>query len=313
MFVYVLQISGLPQDTDAFKLLHSEFGISQQAFDEATKGNQFLTVSNPHRNGELFFERELNSLGQSFTALSRAGLQFVVLRKRHNGQFKLIADYTEQLKTGRKAWREEKMRVDAASDSLESFLCQEASAEDMEVLRPLFPEDVNNLLRDHEAGVMKGSEMLQSVFPSLKGSDARRIFYQMQLLFEKRAGKWKNRLGCAWVSIYFIMAVLIGFAIFEWLTTTMDFHGLVAAPLAFVLSLIPFVGSIIAYFTATSLWGWAALITAIVFFWYYFPIVYLMIQLVLSALKGEGKSKWEAITNRSKQKANSDDHFDNDR
>lgn len=307
MFVYALKISGLPQDADAFELLNAEFGVSRQAFQEATRRNGSLNVLEPHRSGELFFEQALKELGQSFTKLSRAGLQFVILRKRFNGQYKLVADYSEYLKAGRKAWREEKIRVEAASESLESFLCEEASSEDMEVLRPLFPQDVNRLLRDSEAGVMKGSEMLQEVFPSLKGADARRIFYQMQVLYEKRAGKWKNRFGCAWVSVYFMMAVLIGIAVYDGLTEVAGLHWLLAIPLAFVLSLVPFVGSIIAYLTATSLWGWASLFAFVIFFWYYLPIVYLLVQLLVAAFKGEAKDKWQQITGY-RPRTNNDDN-----
>lgn len=308
MFVYALKISGLPQDTDASELINAEFGISPQVFEEATKGNSELIVASPKRNGELFFDRELKALGQSFTLLSRTGLQFVVLRKRYNEKYKLVADYTEYLKAGRKAWREERLRVEAASESLESFLCQEASTEDMEVLRPLFPDNINALLRDTDTGVMQGSEMLQSVFPSLKGADARRIFYQMQLSFEKRAGKWKNRVGCAWVSVYFIMAVLIGYAIYTWLTQSVELHGLISAPLAFVLGLLPFIGSILAYISATSIWGWSGLTAFLVFFWYYLPIVYLIGLLLIAVFRGEGKAAWQKIYSRS----SNDDKDDED-
>ena len=306
MFVYVLKISGSSQDAAALELLKTEFKMSQQAFDKAISGEEPLTIAEPHRSGELFFDRELKVLGHSFTALSRAGLKFEVLRKRYNDQFKLVADYTESLKAGRKSWREEKLRVDAASDSLESFLCQEASAEDMEVLRPLFPDDVNKLLRDTDSGVMKGSTMLQEVFPSLKGADARRIFYQMQVLFEKRAGKWKNRFGCAWVSVYFIMSVLIGIAIYDWLTDSIDLHGLISAPIALVLGLVPFVGSILAYISATSIWGWSGSVAFIVFFWYYLPIVYLIVLLLLATFRGEGKATWQKFTGRATHDNDSD-------
>ena len=312
MFVYALKISGLPQGTDAFELLESGLDVSQSACEQAMQDGSNLFVTDPRRNGELFFDKELQTLGQSFTALSRAGLQFVVLRKRYNGKFKLVADYTESLKLGRKAWREEKLRVDAASDSLESFLCQEATSEDMEVLRPLFPSEVTNFLRDSDTGVMKGSEMLQKVFPSLKGADARRIFYQMQTLFEKRAGKWKNRLGCAWVSIYFIMSVLIGFAVYDWLTETINLHGLISAPLAFVLGLVPFVGSILAYISATSLWDWSSVSSFIVFFWYYFPIVYLIVLLLTATFRGEGKATWQRLIGNARRDKNNDTDDDED-
>ncbi|PWQ92339.1 hypothetical protein [Leucothrix pacifica] len=300
MFVYVLKICGLPRDGDALKLFETTLGTPPRDTNNPLQIGDEITVANPHRNGELFFEDELKALGQSFTALSRAGIQFEVLRKRYNGEYKLVADYTAFLKAGRKEWRDEKLRVDAASESLESFLCQEASSEDMEVLRPLFPADVNKLLRDTETGVMKGSEMLQTVFPSIKGADARRIFYQMQLLFERRSGKWKNRLGCAWVSIYFIMAVLIGFAIYDWLTETIDLHGLIAAPLAFVLGLVPFLSSILAYISATSLWEWNGIGAFVVFFWYYFPIVILIVMLLAAAFRGDAKRTWEGFMGKNK-------------
>lgn len=312
MFVYVLKVCGLPQDSDALKLLETELGLSERSHDNALQIGDELTVANPGRNGELFFDKELKNLGNSFTVLSRAGFQFQILRKRYNGEYKLVADYSAFLKAGRKDWREEKIRVDAASESLESFLCQEASAEDMEVLRPLFPPDVNHLLRDNETGVMKGSEMLQSAFPSIKGADARRVFYQMQLLFERRAGKWKNRLGCAWVSVYFIMSVLVGIAVYDWLTETINLHGLISAPLAFVLGLVPFLGSILAYISATSLWDWSSLSAFLVFFWYYLPIIYLIVMLLIATFRGEGKSAWQRFMGKSKLENGKDPDEDDD-
>ena len=312
MFVYVLKVCGLPLDTDALMLLDTEFDLSDRNHENAVQVGDVLTIANPGRNGELFFEKELKQLGQSFTVLSRAGFHFQVLRKRYNGEYKLVADYSAFLKSGRKNWREEKLRVDAASESLESFLCQEASSEDMEVLRPLFPPDVNRLLRDTETGVMKGSEMLQSAFPSMKGSDARRIFYQMQVLFERRAGKWKNRLGCAWVSIYFIMSVLVGIAVYDWLTETINLHGLISAPLAFVLGLVPFLGSILAYISATSLWDWSSLSAFIVFFWYYLPIMYLIAMLLIATFRGEGKSTLQRLLGKNKLESGKDPDEDDD-
>ena len=306
MFVYALKLSGLPQDIDAPKLLETELGISPLSSEAGIRDGSEIIIADPNRNGELFFDKELKALGQSFTALSRAGIQFVVLRKRYKRQHKLVADYTVSLKAGRKAWREEKLRVDAASDSLESFLCQEASSEDMEVLRPLFPNDLNKLLRDTDTGVMQGSEMLQAVFPSLKGSDARRIFYQMQILFEKRAGKWKSRLGCAWVSVYFIMSVLVGIAVYDWLTDSIDLHGLISAPLAFVLGLVPFVGSIIAYISATSLWDWNSISAFLVFFWYYIPILYLIAMLLIATFRGEGKTSWQRLMGKARREGSNE-------
>ena len=305
MFVYAINMSGLPQDDDAFNIMQAEYDTTRAEFDQAISGRTKIIVADPSRDGEMFFEQELKKLGQSFTALSRAGLFFTVLRKRHNGNFKVVADFTISLKVGRKAWREERLRVEAASDSLESFICKEASSEDMEVLRPLFPESFNNYLQDTDTGVLKGSEMMQSVFPSLKGSDCRKIFHEMQIHYEKRAAKWKSRFGCIWVSAYFIMAALITFVVYEWLVGIHDWHGLVAAPSALILSIIPIVGSTLATVAAVKIWGWPAWIAFITFFWYYIPAVYLVAQLITAAFRGEGKAAWNKLVGKNDE--NDDD------
>lgn len=295
MFVYAINISGLPQNDDAFNIMHADYKTPKAEFDQAISGRTRIIVADPSRDGEMFFEHELKSLGTSFTALSRAGLHFTVLRQRFDGNFKEVADFTLSLKAGRKQWREERLRVEAAGESLESFICREASSEDMEVLRPLFPEAINTHLQDTDTGVLKGSEIMQSAFPSLKKSDCRRIFHEMQMLYEKRAAKWKNRFGCAWVSAYFIMAVLITYAVFEWLTGSFGWHGLLAAPTALVLSIIPVVGSTLASIAAVKLWGWPAWLAFIAFFWYYIPAIYLIAQLLAASFRGEGKAAWNKL------------------
>ena len=298
MFLYAINISGLPQDDDAFNIINTEYGTTKAEFDQAISGRTRIVVADPARDGEMFFERELKKLGQFFTALSRAGLFFTVLRKRYDGNFKVVADFTISLKAGRKAWREERLRVEAASESLESFICKEASTEDMEVLRPLFPDVFNNYLQDTETGVLKGSEMMQTVFPSLKRSDCRKIFHEMQMHYEKRAAKWKSRFGCVWVSAYFIMAVLITFAIYEWLVGSFNWHGLLGAPTALVLSIIPIVGSTLASIAAVKLWGWPIWLALMAFFWYYIPAVYLVGQLIRASLRGEGKAAWGKLVGK---------------
>ena len=307
MFVYAINISGLPQDDDAFNIMNAEYNTTKAEFEQAIAGRTKIIVADPSRDGEMFFERELKNLGQSFSALSRAGLFFTVLRKRYNGNYKLVADFTISLKVGRKAWREERLRVEAASESLESFLCKEASSEDMEVLRPLFPESINTYLQDDETGVSKGSEIMQTVFPSLKGSDCRRIFHEMQTLHEKRAAKWKSRFGCVWVSAYFIMAVLITYCIYEWLTGSFSWHGLLAAPSALILSIVPIVGSTLASIAAVKLWGWPIWLAFVTFFWYYIPAVYLVCQLIAASFRGEGKAAWNKLIGRKSDAYDDDD------
>jgi len=295
MFVYAINVSGLPQDKDAFNIMQAEYSTTEAEFDQAITGRTRIVVADPTRDGEMFFERELKKLGQSFTALSRAGLFFTVLRKRHDGNFKVVADFTISTKAGRQAWREERLRAEAASESLESFICKEASSEDMEVLRPLFPESINTYLQDTETGIIKGAEIMQNVFPSLKRSDCRRIFHEMQIHYEKRAAKWKSRFGCVWVSAYFIMAVFITYAIYEWLSGSFDWHGLLAAPAALILSIVPVVGSTLASVAAVKLWGWPVWLAFAAFFWYYIPAIYLVGQLLAAAFRGEGKATWNKL------------------
>jgi len=295
MFVYAINVSGLPQDKDAFNIMQAEYSTTEAEFDQAITGRTRIVVADPTRDGEMFFERELKKLGQSFTALSRAGLFFTVLRKRHDGNFKVVADFTISTKAGRQAWREERLRAEAASESLESFICKEASSEDMEVLRPLFPESINTYLQDTETGIIKGAEIMQNVFPSLKRSDCRRIFHEMQIHYEKRAAKWKSRFGCVWVSAYFIMAVFITYAIYEWLSGSFDWHGLLAAPAALILSIVPVVGSTLASVAAVKLWGWPVWLAFAAFFWYYIPAIYLVGQLLAAAFRGEGKAAWNKL------------------
>lgn len=298
MFVYAINISGLPQDDDAFNIMQAEYSTTKAEYDQAISGRTHILVADPTRDGEMFFDRELKKLGKSFTALARAGLLFTVMRKRHDSSYKMVADFTISLKAGRKAWREERLRVEAASESLESFICKEASSEDMEVLRPLFPNSLNTYLQDTDTGIIKGSEVMQSVFPSLKRSDCRRIFHEMQVHYEKRAAKWKSRLGCVWVSAYFIMAAVITFVLFEWLLGSFNWHGLLAAPVALVLSIIPVVGSTLASVAAVKLWGWPVWVAVVAFFWYYIPAVYLTGQLLAAAFKGEGKSAWNELVGK---------------
>ena len=304
MFLYAISISGLPQDNDAFDILHGTYGTTEAEFNDAYTGRAQITVADPTRDGEMFFERELKAMEQSFCALSRAGLCFTVFRKRHDGNFKSVADFTTSLKEGRKAWQQERLRVEAASESLESFICKEASSEDMEVLRPLFPDSITTHLQDSDTGVLKGSELMHAVFPSLKRSDCRRIFHEMQVHYERRSAKWKSRFGCAWVSAYFIMAAVIAFVIYEWLVGHYEWHGLLAAPTGIVLSIIPIAGSTLATIAAVNLWGWPAWMAFLVFFWYYLPGVYLIGQLLMAASRGEGKAAWKKLIGK---KADEDD------
>lgn len=304
MFVYAIRVSGLPPEIDTKSILNQHFPDTLGGLENVVAGDQ-LTIYQPVQNGELFFNKLLRKMGESFTELSRQGWKFLVLRKRHDGKYKLVANYDESLKIGRRAWRDERHRVEAASESLESFLCKEATAEDMEVLRPLFPKRINRLLQKNDDNIAAGAEILQQACPTLKPSDSRRMFFQMQTLHERRAGKWKNRLGCAWVSLYFIMSVFLGYATFEGLTSGLSWHGLIAAPVAMIIALLPVIGSVAASISAINVWDWSTGTSVLVYFMYYIPIVYIIVRIGFAAFKGEGIATWNKITN--KQKVDDDD------
>ena len=305
MFVYAIRVSGLPSEVDAKSILNQHFPDTLSDSRSVVVAGDQLTIYQPVQNGELFFNKLLQKMGESFTELSRQDWKFLVLRKRHDGKYKLVANYDESFKVGRRAWRDERHRVEAASESLESFLCKEATAEDMEVLRPLFPRKINRLLqRSGDDNIAAGAEILQQACPTLKASDSRRMFFQMQSLHERRAGKWKNRLGCAWVSLYFIMSVFLCYATFEGLTDGLSWHGLIAAPVAMIIALLPIIGSVAASISAINVWGWSASTSILVYFIYYAPIAYIIVRMGFAAFKGEGITTWNKILN----KQNTDDN-----
>ncbi|RVU83617.1 hypothetical protein EOL70_14915 [Leucothrix sargassi] len=298
MFVYAIKISGLPTDVDAHSVLQQHFPDSHIQSDGEVRVGDQITIYQPERNGNLFVSKLLRKMGDAFTQLARDDWRFYVLRKRYDDKYKLVANYDEGVKIGRRAWRDERLRVEAASESLESFACKEAQTDDMEVLRPLFPADINRLLREKDEHVTEGSEVLQKACPSLTPADSRKIFYQMQVLYQKRAGKWKNRVGCAWVSLYFLMVVFLAYAIFDGLCSGTSLFALIAAPVATVIAVIPVVGSIAASVSAVKFWDWSIGKALLVYFWYYLPIVYLLVRIGFAALKGEGLATWNQITNK---------------
>ena len=179
MFVYAIRVSGLPPEVDAKSILNQHFPDTISDSGNAVVAGDQLIIYQPVQNGELFFNKLLLKMGESFTELSHQDWKFLVLRKRHDGKYKLVANYDESHKIGRRSWRDERHRVEAASESLESFLCKEATAEDMEVLRPLFPRKISRLLQKSDENIAAGAEILQQACPTLKPSDSRRMFFQM--------------------------------------------------------------------------------------------------------------------------------------
>lgn len=298
MFVYAIKISGLPPEIDAKSILNQHFPDSLDESRNTVLAGDQITIYLPVQSGELFFTKVLRKMGDSFTELARQDWRFLVLRKRYDDKYKLVASYDESLKIGRRAWRDERHRVEAASESLESFLCKEATTEDMEVLRPLFPKDINQLLKSKNEDITEGLALLQKACPTLTSSDSRRIFFQMQVLYKKRAGKWKNRLGCAWVSLYFIMAVFLSYATFEGLTHGLSWHSLLAAPVAVFIAVLPIIGSLAASISAINVWDWSTTSATLIYFAYYLPIAYIIVRIGFAAFKGEGIATWNKIMNK---------------
>ena len=302
MFVYGITVGGLLQADNAYELVRAQFGVDEADYRKACEQREVLVIWQPNRDGELFFDDEYQDLSTAFAALSRQGLQFTVYRQRFGNQWKEVANYSERLKKGRKMWREERLRVEAAGESLQAFLAKESTSEDMEVLRPLFPKTMGECLKGGDEGVLKGAEILLEVFPSLKRGDSGRILYAMQLLNERRNSKWKSRSGCAWVSVYFLMATIEMVAGYAWLTNRFDWHGLLAAPAAFVVGLVPVLGSVFSYQGATEVWGWDSWTALLVFFWYYLPIIFVIGVLAFAMSKGSTKLAWNRILGRSNDK-----------
>ena len=296
MFVYAIKISGLPTEVDAKSILDQYFP-DNTSNSSVSIGDQ-LTIYQPVQNGELYFSEVLQTMGESFAKLSEQNWQFFVLRKRHNGKYKLVANYDDNLRVGQRTWRDECQRIDAASESFASFLSEEATAEDMEVLRPLFPKRINRLLRKKEKHVTAGAELLQKSCPTLNTEDSRHIFQQMQRLQASRASKWKNRLGCAWVSLYFIISVFLMYAIADGLISGLSWHALIAAPIAMIIALLPIIGSIAASMSALHVWEWSTGMSILAFFWYYLPIAYIIVRIGFAAFKGEGVATWNKILNK---------------
>ena len=98
---------------------------------------------------------------------------------------------------------------------------------------------------------------------------------------EEGRPKWKTRLGCAWLLAYLCMSIFEMFAIYDWLIWKYELNPFLSIVSAVVTGFTPGLGSLLAYFGATDVWGWGSLNTIIVFFWYYVPI---MLMSLLSAM-----------------------------
>jgi len=90
---------------------------------------------------------------------------------------------------------------------------------------------------------------------------------------EEEHPKWKTRLGCLWLVGYLCMSIFEMFAIYDWLEWKYELNTFISVIASVVAGFTPGLGSLLAYFGATEVWGWESLNTIAVFFWYYLPIV----------------------------------------
>ncbi len=85
--------------------------------------------------------------------------------------------------------------------------------------------------------------------------------------------KWKTRVGCSWLVAYLGMAIFEMFAIYDWLEWKYDLNTFSSVIVSVIAGFTPGLGSLLAYFGATEVWGWESLSAIAVFFWYYIPII----------------------------------------
>ena len=91
---------------------------------------------------------------------------------------------------------------------------------------------------------------------------------------------------------YFVFSFIEIFAIYDWYTIKYDIHGFFSAIAAGVTAFIPLVGSVVAYWSATELWGWDRLDTLVLYFWYYFPFLAFLLYLMSMVLKLIFADRW---------------------
>jgi len=107
-----------------------------------------------------------------------------------------------------------------------------------------------------------------------------------------RTPQWIVTLIALNLLLYFIMSCVQFFAIYDFYDEGYDFHGIFIAIGALITSLIPIVGSWVAYLGATALWQWDGLIAFVAFFAYYLPLLGFFFYLGWIVLKSLYSDHW---------------------
>lgn len=89
-----------------------------------------------------------------------------------------------------------------------------------------------------------------------------------------QSSKWSTRIGCLFLSIYFLMAIFEMFAIYDWLIWRFELNGFLSAFASMFLAFIPGLGSLLAYWGATEVWEWESMTAIAAFFWYFVPMAF---------------------------------------
>ncbi|RUM76811.1 MAG: hypothetical protein DSZ11_00010 [Sulfurovum sp.] len=91
---------------------------------------------------------------------------------------------------------------------------------------------------------------------------------------------------------YFVMAFFEIFAIYDWYSMRYELNGILSAVGAVVTAIIPLVGSLFSYWSATELWQWSGSFAFIFYFWYYLPILFLILYFIFWIIKIFYADRW---------------------
>jgi len=91
---------------------------------------------------------------------------------------------------------------------------------------------------------------------------------------------------------YFVMIFFEIFAIYDLYTIKYTLDTTSAIISSIVTAIIPIVGSVMAYISATTLWHWGAIKAIIIYFWYYIPLILFLLYLLYILILGYGAYYW---------------------
>lgn len=91
---------------------------------------------------------------------------------------------------------------------------------------------------------------------------------------------------------YFVMIFFEIFAIYDLYHITYKLDTISSSISSIVTAIIPILGSIMAYISATTLWDWGAIKAIVIYFWYYIPLLSFFLYLLYMIIKGFGTYYW---------------------